>query len=473
MECTVEKKSVDRQKEDLMKMSRESMMLPKVKNSSTVAYELANDPRLLEIKNELFKVIHEHQNTLSSIRPSQSHLQVTYEDILKEFSKQRGGHFLHPLLGSGMGRGCLLELIDGSVKYDFSGLGITFGLGHPDLLRSSFDALLQPCTHQNAAIPMQGAFHLTQKLLELSKFPHGFLVSSRKEALDYALHLIFQKNENAKRLLAFENSSISRLIQGYPAIDVLPFFDEKDPQGSIERSASTLKQLLKNHRGSYSALCLEMVQVEKGLAGSSDFFKTLIHLAKEEGLAILIDEVQTLGRTNNLFAAQNFDVLDAADILILGDFLQIHAILFKEAFHPKATFIPQTSLGTTHEILHAITILDLLVHEGYFGTEGKIQQLSTYALGHLRALGEKFPQWVEGPFGYGLMLGFTPFKGEKSKVTWFAKSLFESGIITFPTPSHPNRLQFLLPPGGVTFQDLDHSMTLLQKTLIHFAELQY
>ena len=50
----------------------------------------------------------------------------------------------YPYLGSGIGRGALVELADGSVKYDFiTGIGVHYmGHNHPALLEAGVDAAL-------------------------------------------------------------------------------------------------------------------------------------------------------------------------------------------------------------------------------------------------------------------------------------------------------------------------------------------
>ena len=50
---------------------------------------------------------------------------LSYDDLLSHFSQSRGGPLYFPYLGSGIGRGALVELADGSVKLNLiSGIGV-------------------------------------------------------------------------------------------------------------------------------------------------------------------------------------------------------------------------------------------------------------------------------------------------------------------------------------------------------------
>jgi 4-aminobutyrate aminotransferase-like enzyme len=55
------------------------------------------------------------------------------KNYLQEFAADRGGKLFYDYIGSGIGNGPLVELADGSVKYDFiTGIGVHyFGHSHP------------------------------------------------------------------------------------------------------------------------------------------------------------------------------------------------------------------------------------------------------------------------------------------------------------------------------------------------------
>src|SRR5690348_4265801 len=109
------------------------------------AEALARDPRVLEAKRLLLLALTDHQRRLTGIRPPDPARAATYDETLRSFADLRGGALYYPYLGSGIGRGPLVELADGSVKYDMiSGIGVHhFGHSHPGMVEAAFDAALR------------------------------------------------------------------------------------------------------------------------------------------------------------------------------------------------------------------------------------------------------------------------------------------------------------------------------------------
>ena len=163
------------------------------------------------------------------------------------FQQFRGAKLFFPYLGSGIGKGSLVELADGSVKYDFiSGIGVHhWGHSNATLVEASVDAALQDTVMQgNLQQNAQGAV-LAQEILSAANaggatLSHCFFSTSGAMANENALKIIFQKKYPADRVLAFEGCFMGRTLalsaitdreeyrQGLPAtlsVDYLPFFD--------------------------------------------------------------------------------------------------------------------------------------------------------------------------------------------------------------------------------------------------------
>src|SRR5258706_8356243 len=102
------------------------------------AKAMAEDPRVAEAKRLLRETLRDHQAGLTGIRPADPELRQGYAETLARFGALRGASLYYPYLGSGMGRGALVELADGSVKYDFiTGIGVHYmGHNHPALLEA-------------------------------------------------------------------------------------------------------------------------------------------------------------------------------------------------------------------------------------------------------------------------------------------------------------------------------------------------
>lgn len=452
------------------------------KMTPLIADALLHDPSFQNAKKEILTTIDKYRREITSPRPPQADLKVSYEETIKRFGHLRGQELFYPYLGSGFGNGALVELADGSVKYDLiSGIGTHWGHCHPDLIAASLDAAIQDLCMQGNLQQNCDSYELTQLLIHLSGLDHCILSTSGAMANENALKIIFQKKAPATRILAFERCFMGRTLalsqitdkpayrEGLPHtldVDYIPFYDQQDPHGSTQRSLTSLRNCLKRYPGAYACMCFELIQGEAGnYPGSHAFFVALFKLLKEEGIAIFIDEVQTFGRTDSLFAFQHFEIAESVDVITCGKQLHACATLFRNDFCPRPGLISQTFISATASIRAAIAITKSLVEEGFLGAQGKNMQIRKLFVDHLQRVADKYPDKLEGPFGYGLMIACTPLKGEQKKVTAFAKALFEAGLITFVAGSQPTRLRFLIPAGGITQEDLEQAALIFEETL--------
>lgn len=448
-----------------------------------IADALINDPQFKRAKEEILALVETYKARASAIRPPQSDLKLSYEEAIKELGHLRGQELFYPYIGSGFGNGVLVELADGSVKYDFiSGIGTHWGHCHPKILEASLEASLQDHCMQTNLQHNREVKELLSLLTKHSGMDHCFLTTSGAMANENGLKIIFQKKFPANRVLAFEKCFMGRTLslaqitdkaqfrEGLPQnlqVDYVPFYDWKDPQGSTSEALLCLKTHLKRYPKAHACMCFEMAQGEAGsYPGKQEFFAALMKVLKEHTIAIFVDEVQTFGRTDQLFAFQHFDLSEYVDVVSCGKLLQCGATLFRKSFCPKPWFITQTFLSSLVSIRVSIAIIKSLLEEGYLGEEGKNMQIRKYFVQHLQNLSQKYPEKVQGPFGFGLMIAFTPFDGEREKVIALAKALFEAGLIAFIGGHEPTRLRFLLPSGSITYEAIDQAMNILEKTLV-------
>lgn len=459
----------------------------------TIAQELACDHRIAEAKETILAAVAEYQRKITGIRPPQQELRKSYEAMLQEFGEIRGAPLFFPYLGSGIGNGPLVELADGSVKYDFiSGIGVHhFGHSRPELIAAGIDAALSNTV-------MQGNLQQNPESLELSKalvdaanckgadLKHCFLSTSGAMANENALKLIFQKKQPANRLLAFEGCFTGRTLalsqitdkpafrEGLPStltVDYVPFFDQSKPEESTKKAIECLKRYFARYPGMHSAMIFEMVLGEGGFyPGSADFFRTLMEILRENGTAILIDEIQTFSRTTEIFAFQALGLNEFVDVLTLGKSAQVCATLFRAEFNPRPGLLSQTFTASTSAIHAARVILRGLLEGGFFGPSGKIAQLNEHFTMRLREMESRNPGLVQGPFGTGAMIAFTPLGGNPDKVKRFVHALFDAGVISFFAGPDLSRVRFLLPVAAVTFEDIDAVAGIIEHTLKVVAE---
>ena len=85
----------------------------------------------------------------------------------------------------------------------------------------------------------------------------------------------------------------------------------------------------------------------------------------------------------------------------------------------------------------------------------------------LGEIAQRHPGLIEGPFGIGAMIAFTPLGGNPDKVIAFVHALFEGGVISFYCGSNPTRARFLVPVVAITHEEVDHVLAMVEKTLLH------
>ena len=335
---------------------------------SLVAQQLNQDPRIAQAKELLSAALQDHQKKITEVRPPHPVLKESYEKLLQEFAHVRGNKLFFPYIGSGIGNGALVELLDGSIKYDFiTGIG-PHCLGHSeaDLLDSSIDAALSDIIMQGNLQQNADALEFCQLLTQASGLPHCFLASTGAMANENALKIAFHKNHPADRIIAFDRCFIGRTLaasqitdkplfrEGLPlnyAVDYLPFYDSQRPEESTRLCTDTLKKFIKRYPKKHAVMILELVQGEGGFyAGSHEFFMSLIEILKDNNIAVFVDEVQTFGRTSRLFAFQHFGLEAHVDIVSIGKLSQVCATLFRAEYSPNPGLLSQTFIGSTSAI---------------------------------------------------------------------------------------------------------------------------
>ena len=456
--------------------------------SELLAHSLANDPRVSEAKRLLMSALKDHQRKLTGVRPPDEGLKTSYAEALRQFGEVRGGPLYYPYLGSGIGRGPLVELADGSVKYDMiSGIGVHYlGHGHPALVAAAIDAALKDTVMQGNLQQGPEALAVSKSLIELAKrqgarLDHCFLTTSGAMANENALKMVLSKKTPASRILAFAGTFAGRTLAltqitdkpafrpGLPivlTVDYVPFFDPVRPKESTEAAVAALRAHVARYPRQHAAMWFELVLGEGGYhVADRDFFVALMDVCKSSGIAICADEIQTFGRTHQPFAFQRYGLDAYIDVATVGKLTQVCATLFSDEYKPPAGLISQTFTASTSAMLAGQVVLDTLARGDFFGPQGRIARLHDRFIGHLTALGSRHPDWVRGPFGLGAMVAFTPLDGTEAKAKKFLQALFEAGVIGFIAGAHPARARFLMPVGGIADEDIDAVCAIIEKTL--------
>src|SRR5256885_11442797 len=138
-----------------------------------IAPSLFADPRVAQAKELLRAALADHQKQITGVRPPNPDRKVAYEEMLKHFGAARGGALFFPYLGSGLGKGALVELADGSVKYDMiSGIGVHyFGHSNPMLVDAGVDAAIRDTVMQGNLQQNVESAPLSKTLIDLANAP--------------------------------------------------------------------------------------------------------------------------------------------------------------------------------------------------------------------------------------------------------------------------------------------------------------
>jgi len=460
---------------------------------SLAADTFMQDPRVVQARQLIREALLVHQSKMTTVRQTDPLRQADYDAMLETFASLRGGGLYYPYLGSGFGNGCLVELADGSVKYDFiTGIGPHgWGHCHPDVVDACVVASCRDTVMQGNLQQTVESMHVSAALTEAAcakgaQLAHCFLTSSGAMANENALKLVFANKAPADRLLAFEHGFAGRTLalasvtdnpayrRGLPTtlkVDYVPFYDAADPDASTDRALRLATHYLARYPGQYAGMVMELVQGESGYyPGSRAFFEALIDLLHEHGVAVIFDEIQTFGRTSERFAFQHFGLDKHADVVTIGKLSQVCATLFTDAFKPAPGLISQTFTASSTAIAAARVILHQLSTGDFYGPGGRLTQLHEHFANRLHHLSERYPGWVTGPFGIGAMIALTPFDGRPEQAKALLQALFKNGVMAFVAGAAPTRIRFLMPLGVVTEADIDAVCRIFETTLIEVAD---
>jgi 4-aminobutyrate aminotransferase-like enzyme len=409
---------------------------------------------------------------------------AAYARAVAEIGRLRGRPLALPLLASGAGRGARVTLADGSVKLDFvTGIGVhAFGHADPDLLETAVAAAASDGVFQGHLLPGPEYLRLSRALLRHAgpRLRHVWLSVSGAMANENALKMVLQKQAPADRIVVFERGFAGRTLalaelsdrpgfrEGLPLrgnVLHVPFYDPDDPD-STTRSLGALEGHLRRYPGRIAAMLFELVQGEGGFyAAPREFFAALMRRCREKRLAVFVDEVQTFGRTGELFAFRTLGLEDFVDVVTVGKLLQGSAALFTRAYNPRPGLVAGTFAGATVAMAVGARILERLEREGYLGPRGRIARLGRGIEERFERLARRLPRAVGPRSGLGAMQAFVPFDGSARAAEAATRLACEEGLLVFTAGQEPTKIR-LLPPLATSEEELDAGFAALEKALV-------
>jgi 4-aminobutyrate aminotransferase-like enzyme len=421
----------------------------------------------------------------------QSATAETYTQYLQRIAQLRGRPLFFPYLGSGIGKGAKVRTADGRWLLDFAiGIGVHFfGHSHPDLLRTAItaaasDVVMQGNLQANAEY---GDFLETLLLHSAPQLAHGWLSVSGTEANENALKLIRYHQQPARDVIAFRRcfhgrtSTMAEITdrpdyrKGQPhreRVFYLPFYDADDPQSS-QKTRAALREVLDQHPHEIAACIFELVQGEAGFrVAPRDFFVPLMEMLKEQGVTIWVDEIQTFGRTGELFAFQRLDLAEYVDVVTVGKLLQNSAVLFRKEYQPDPALISGTFAGSTVGLAVGRRIVEKLVQEEYLGPHGKIAHLEQHSREGLARLQADLPDVIRSFAGIGAMWSIEPANASHESIKSLLQECYRNGLILYyaGVGDGPYRIRMFLPGGVLSTDELAEALDILRFSLVHLKK---
>lgn len=471
--------------------------------ATTHAARMRASPAVRAAVDAIVAEVQRHAAALTGERPPNPGLRETYDDLLRRAAEVRGRGLLYPCIGSGLGHGPLVELADGSVKWDMiCGIGVQFfGHSEPDLVREALLAGTDDVVKHGNLLSNNEAFTFAQTLLAEAKrgsrLKYAYLSTSGAMANENALKVCMQKRGGAPRVLAFQDCFMGRSItmaqigdtpdyrQGIPLstlVDYMPFYDAviAERLGKtryIDMSVRHLEQYLHRYPGQHACFIFELVQGEGGFnVGDRDFFKALMDVCRAHQVPIWDDEIQTFGRTSRMFAYEHFDLGEYVDVFCVGKMTQACATLYTEEMNPKAGLLSGTFTGEGVSFRVGTRIIERLRDGAYYGDTGEFARHHQVFRRHARDLMARHPEWfppvpaLGGGIdalvgGLGGMMRLTPFGGDKATITAACRACFDEGLILFSCGHGPYHLRMLPPLPVMREEDWPRVFACLERGL--------
>jgi 4-aminobutyrate aminotransferase-like enzyme len=442
---------------------------------------LLDSPRVREAATALVDAVAQ-EAAGRELRPEE------YAKAIRQLERRRGRPLLLPLLLGGTGRGARLRLADGTHRIDFvGGIGqYIFGHSDPDLLETAAAAAAVDTVFQGHLAPGPEYAALSQALLRHAgtRLRHVWLSVSGSMANENALKMIFQRHAPADHLVVFERSFAGRTTslaevtdkpefrEGLPLrgnVFHVPFYDEAvdDPIG---RSLRALDDHLRRFPGRIAGMLFELVQGEGGFhTAPREFFAALMERCHEAGLAVWVDEVQTFGRTGEIFAFRTLELDEYPDVVTAGKALQGSAVLFTRRYNPKPGLVAGTFAGATAAMAVGARIIERLEQEGYLGPEGRIAVLARRVERRFESLEKRMPRAIGRRSGLGAMQAFVAWEGDPDVTHQVVKTAFDEGLVLLGAGRDPSKIRMLLPV-NVTDEELEAGFAILEKALRRVSE---
>lgn len=284
-----------------------------------------------------------------------------------------------------------------------------------------------------------------------------FLCNSGAEANENALKLASFKT-GKKRVISFEKAFHGRTSAAVAVTDNVNINAPINLQQEVTFLPLNQINLVREEieKGDVCAVIIEGIQGVGGLdEGTTDFFKDLEKICKENEVILILDEIQSgYGRSGKFFSFQHHDI--HPDIITtakgMGNGFPIGGVLISDRLEAKFGMLGTTFGGNHLACAAAIAVLDVVEKEKLMDN---VNAVSSYFLERIKEISQ-----VQKVKGRGLMLG-VEFEFEVAEIR--KKLIFDQHIFTGGA-ANKNLLR-ILPPLSVTKSQIDEFVNALKEVL--------
>lgn len=293
---------------------------------------------------------------------------------------------------------------------------------------------LSGCENYNLFLCNSGA-EANENALKLASFITG---KSRIISFNNAFH-----GRTSAAVAVTDNKNINAPINLQQKVTFLELNDIKSVTNELEK-------------GDVAAVIIEGVQGVGGLdEGTTEFFKNLEKKCNQNGVLLILDEIQSgYGRSGEFFAFQYHniqpDIITTAKGMANG--FPIGGVLILDAYKAKFGMLGTTFGGNHLACSAAISVLDIIEKEKLLTN---VKEVSSYFLEEIKSVSN-----IKKVKGRGLMLGveFDFEVGELRKKLIFDKHIFTGG-------SNNKKLLRILPPLSITKTQINQFINALKELL--------
>ncbi|XP_056001745.1 4-aminobutyrate aminotransferase, mitochondrial-like [Ostrea edulis] len=214
--------------------------------------------------------------------------------------------------------------------------------------------------------------------------------------------------------------------------------NRQEEQRSLSEVADKIERQMKDGRP-VAGCCVEPVQSAGGDNHASPwFFQELQKICKQNGVALLMDEIQTgCGSTGKFWAHEHFSLPEPPDIVAFGKKMLTGGFYYRENMRPQEAFrIFNTWVGDPSKMVLLRAVLNTIREERLLNL---VSSTGVHLLKGLREIELKYPAFIRNARGLGTLCSVDfPNNSERDKVI---QGLRNRGVNTGPSGDRSLRLR--------------------------------